>query len=141
MRVVDTNMLIYAISRMPEDAEKGMVAQELLDSGDLALSAQVLQEFYVQATRPSGPGELSHDQAVGFMDTLRRYPIQAITLDVVWTALAFRRRFGLSYWDGAILAAAKQSGCTSVLSEDMSADQDYEGLRVTNPFANTAQSR
>ena len=138
MRFVDTNVLIYAISRMPEDAAKRVVAQELLDSEDIALSAQVLQEFYVQATRPSGPGELSHEQAVGFLETLRRYPVQALTLDVVWTALALRQRFGLSYWDSAILAAARQSGCTSVLSEDFSSDQDYDGLRVTNPFANVA---
>ena len=138
MRFVDTNVLIYAISRMPEDAAKRVVAQELLDSEDIALSAQVLQEFYVQATRPSGSGELSHEQAVGFMETLRRYPVQALTLDVVWTALALRQRFGLSYWDSAILAAARQSGCTSVLSEDFSSDQDYDGLRVTNPFANVA---
>ena len=45
------------------------------------------------------------------------------------------QRFGLSYWDGAILAAARATGCDTVYSEDMSSEQDYDGLRVINPFA------
>ena len=48
--------------------------------------------------------------------------------------MRYRERFALSYWDCLILAAAKQSGCEAVFSEDMSAGQDYDGLRVINPF-------
>ena len=44
-------------------------------------------------------------------------------------------RFQLSYWDSAILAAALVIGCDTVLSEDLSSEQEYDGLRVTNPFA------
>lgn len=51
MRFVDTNVLLYAISRSPDEAEKAERANGVLDSGDIALSVQVLQEFYVQATR------------------------------------------------------------------------------------------
>ena len=42
---------------------------------------------------------------------------------------------GLSYWDAAILAAAKMLGCEAVYSEDMSHEEDYDGLRVINPFS------
>ena len=48
--------------------------------------------------------------------------------------MAISRRFGLSYWDGAILAAARTLGCDAVYSEDLSSEQDYDGLRVKNPF-------
>ena len=134
MRFVDTNVLVYAISIAPEDEAKRRTARGLLTRTDLALSAQVLQEFYVQATRPTGPAALEHRETVDFMQALQRFPVQAITLDVVLSACVVRERFGLSYWDSAILAAARISGCTVVYSEDMNAGQDYNGVRVVNPF-------
>ena len=64
-----------------------------------------------------------------------RFRVQAVTLDVMRAAFAIRKRFGLSYWDSAILAAARTSGCGAVYSEDVSDAQDYDGPRVINPFA------
>ena len=141
MRFVDTNVLVYAVSRAPEDAEKRTIAREVLASRDLVASVQVLQEFYNQATRPTGPCAMLSDEAVEFIEDLRRYPIQTLTLDVFWTGLALHRRFGISHWDGAILAAAQHSGCTSVLTEDLNDGQDYDGIRVVNPFASAGGSR
>jgi len=138
MRFVDTNVLIYAVSRAPGDADKSLIAREVLASHDLAVSVQVLQEFYVQARRPDGPCALSDGEAVEFIEALRRYPIQTLTIEVFWTALGFHQRFCVSYWDGAILAAAQHSGCTSVLTEDLRDGQEYGDIRVVNPFANTA---
>ena len=135
MRFVDTNVLIYAVSADAEDAAKRRRALDLLAQRDLALSVQVLQEFYVQATRPSRPGRLSHDEAVDFAEALLRFPVQAMTLDAMRTAFSICERFGLSYWDSAILAAARIRGCDAVYSEDLSAEQEYDGLRVINPFA------
>lgn len=140
MRFVDTNVLIYAVSAAAEDEEKRRRALDLLARRDLALSVQVLQEFYVQSTRPSRPGALTHAESVAFIESLRRFPVQAITLDVMYTALAICGRFRLSYWDSAILAAARLSGCDIVYSEDLSADQDYDGLRVENPFTSAPRN-
>ena len=67
-------------------------------------------------------------------------PVQPITLEVFRTALEICQRFQLSYWDSAILAAARISGCDTVISEDLSPDQDYGGLRVTNPFSPSSRS-
>lgn len=134
MRFVDTNVLLYAVSAAAEDTEKRRRALDLLARHDLTLSVQVLQEFYVQSTRPSRPGALTHAEAVAFTASLQRFPVQAITLDVLHTALVICERFRLSYWDSAILAAARLSGCDIVYSEDLSAEQDYDGLRVENPF-------
>ena len=131
MRFVDTNVLLYAVSSLPEDAGKRDRARELLRSRDLAVSVQVFQEFYYQATRP---GRLSDADAVAFLGTLLRFPVQDVTLDLFRDAVAISRRFRLSYWDGAILAAARAAGCDAVYSEDLSDGQDYDGLRVINPF-------
>ena len=60
MRFVDTNVLIYAASRATAKPERRNRACELLSEPDLAVSVQVLQEFYHQATRPTRPGCLSH---------------------------------------------------------------------------------
>ena len=138
MRFVDTNVLLYALRISPGDERKREIARDLLKRGDLMLSIQVLQEFYAQATRLSAPGALTHEQAASAVESLTRFPIQDMTLDVVRSALAIRGRFGLSYWDSAILAAARATGCEIVYSEDMSHEQDYDGLRVVNPFADVA---
>ena len=135
MRFVDTNVLLYAASSLPEDADKRSRARALLVEPDLAVSVQVLQEFYHQATRPTRPGRLSHDDALEFIEPFLSMRVQAVTLDVFQAGVSISRRFRLSYWDGAILAAARAAGCDAVYSEDMSSDQDYDGLRVVDPFA------
>jgi predicted nucleic acid-binding protein len=50
-------------------------------------------------------------------------------------AFETRRRFGIAYWDAAIIEAGRVLGCTVVLSEDLDAGTDYDGVRVENPFA------
>ena len=140
MRFVDTNVLLYAVSLSPDDTGKRSRALKLLKGRDLAVSVQVFQEFYHQATRPTRPGRLTHDDALAFLGTLLRFPIQEINLDVFRTGVAMSQRFGLSYWDGAILAAARALGCDAVYSEDLSSEQDYDGLRVINPFDDVTSS-
>ena len=134
MRFVDTNVLLYAASSLPEDADKRSRARALLVEPDLAVSVQVLQEFYHQATRPTRPGRLSHDDALEFIEPFLSMRVQAVTLEVFQAGVSISRRFRLSYWDGAILAAARAAGCDAVYSEDMSSSQDYYGLRVVDPF-------
>ncbi len=135
MRFVDTNILIYAACPPPNDVAKAERAAELLRTADIALSAQVLQEFYVQATRVTRPGALTHDDARRMVRNLQRFPIQPVTAQVVNNALALRERFQINYWDAAILAAARIAGCDTVYTEDLNPGQDYDGVRVVNPFA------
>ncbi len=134
MRFVDTNVLLYAISRDPDEQDKAQRANDILAARDLALSVQVLQEFYVQATRASRPDPLTHEQAVKLVESFLRFPIVEITTGVMIAALATRERFRISYWDAAILEAGRSRGCKVVLSEDLSDGKDYAGVRVENPF-------
>ena len=134
MRFVDTNVLLYAVSLSPEDTGKRRIARELLTEPELAVSVQVLQEFYTQATRPTRSAPLTHDDALGFLESVLEFRVQTVTLDLFRAGVSTSQRFGLSYWDGAILAAARATGCDAVYSEYMSSEQDYDGLRVINPF-------
>ena len=135
MRFVDTNVLLYAVGGLSEYPDKRRRALELLTEPDLVVSVQVLQEFYYQATRPTRPAPLTHDDALLFIEPLLSLPVQPVTVEVFRAAMAISHRFGLSYWDGAILAAARLIGGDAVYSEDLSAEQDYDGLRVIDPFA------
>lgn len=134
MRFIDTNVLLYAISRDPDERDKRKRANEILGARDLALSVQVLQEFYVQATRTSRPDPLTHDQAVGLVESFMRFPVAAMTVQLMLAAFATHRRFGMSYWDAAILEASRSLGCDVVLSKDLTHGEDYAGVRVENPF-------
>ena len=140
MRFVDTNVLLYAVSAESEESGKRDRAIALLEESDLAISVQVLQEFYHQATRPGRPAALTPDQALRFIESIDSFPVQPVTIEVFLAGVSISRRFGLSYWDGAILAAARAMGCEIVYSEDLSATQDYDGLRVANPFADAPMS-
>ncbi len=134
MLFADTNILLYAVSRDPEEQHKAERARGILAERELALSVQVLQEFYVQATRASRPDPLSHEQASGLVESFLRFPVADLTTQVMLAALATRERFQISYWDAAILEAARALDCEAVLSEDLSDGQDYGGLPVRNPF-------
>lgn len=141
MRFVDTNVLLYAISRDKAEHAKAETARELLSHRDLALSTQVLGELYVQATRSSRPDALSHRDATDFVRSLRRFPVQSITADITVAAMDTGNRFRISYWDAAVIEAARTLGCDTVLSEDLSDGQDYAGVTVANPFAPGALPR
>jgi len=134
VRFVDTNILLYAVSRDPAEQDKAKRANDLLAERDLALSVQVLQEFYVQATRASRPDAIAHRQAARLIESFRRFPVQDITSAIMMAALDARQRFQISYWDAAIIEASRAMGCPEVVSEDLNDGQDYAGVRVTNPF-------
>jgi predicted nucleic acid-binding protein len=134
VRFVDTNILLYTISRDPAEQHKAKQANDILTDRELALSVQVLQEFYVQATRASRPDPITHQQAVRLIESFGRFNVQDITSPILMAALNSRQRFQLSYWDAAIIEAARAMGCTEVLSEDLNDGQDYAGVRVSNPF-------
>jgi predicted nucleic acid-binding protein len=133
-RFIDTNILLYSVSRDPQEQAKRNRAVALLDRDDGALSVQVLQEFYVQATRPTRPDPLPHDIAVGLITTWTRLAVQDITLPILTGALEIKATHGLSYWDSAIVAAARALGCRELLSEDMSHGQQIDGVLIVNPF-------
>jgi predicted nucleic acid-binding protein len=134
MRFVDTNVLLYAVSTAREEKARKTVALALLERDDLALSVQVLQEFYVQATRSSKSDRLTHDEATALIEAFLRFRVQEMTVLLLRASLDAKERYKISYWDAAILEAARGLGCDIVLSEDLSDGEDYDGVKVENPF-------
>jgi predicted nucleic acid-binding protein len=134
VRFLDTNVLLYAASKDPAEARKTEAALVLMEADDLAVSVQVLQEFYVQATRRSRPRSLPHELAVDYVAHWQELPVQDLTVAVLRAALETCQRYHISYWDAAIVEAARAIGCRSVLSEDLQHGASYGGIRVQNPF-------
>ncbi|HET7292503.1 MAG TPA: PIN domain-containing protein [Vicinamibacteria bacterium] len=134
MRFVDTNVLLYAVSTADDERGKTLRAREILESQDLGLSVQVLQEFYVQATRPTRSERLSHEQASTLVEALLRFPAQETTVALMQAAFETAAHYSVSYWDAAVIEAARSLGCDTLLTEDLGDGTDYRGVRVVNPF-------
>lgn len=136
---VDTNVLIYAGSNAADDRPKRDLARAVLSRPGIGFSAQVLQEFYSVAV---GKQRLlmSHEDAVAALNALAAFPVLPISRELVLTAVELKMKFGISYWDAAIVAAAQSLGCHTILSEDLNDGQDYGGVRVSNPFASLTAS-
>ena len=134
LRFIDTNILLYSISRDPTETTKRDRAVALIDAGGNALSVQVLQEFYVQATRATRRDALPHDIAVGLIETWLRFKVQETSVSIVTGALEIKAKYGLSYWDAAIVAAARALGCRELYSEDMTHGREIDGVMIIDPF-------
>jgi predicted nucleic acid-binding protein len=130
---IDTNVLLDAASNAPADRAKNAVARQALSQQRIAFSAQVLQEFYAAAVTKQRL-QMTHDEAVAVLQSLTAFPVCPISRDLVLQAVEAKQRHGISYWDAAILVAAKQLGCQLVYSEDLSHGRLYDGVRVLNPF-------
>ena len=135
MRFVDSNIPIYAASLVLGEREKQRIAARLLTAPNLAMSVQVLSEFYAQATSRRRRRPLSHERAAQIIERLQSlHHIEPLTSETVDKALDYRARYQVSYWDGLILAAASISGCEAVYSEDLNHGQVYDGMEMINPF-------
>ena len=131
---LDTNILLYSISQNPAESRKRDRALALLDDDSGSLSIQVLQEFYVQATRSSRADAVPHELAAGLIEAWSRFRIQDMTLPVLKAALRIRQAYGFSFWDSAIVAAALALGCDRVYTEDPTHGRVIDGLAIIDPF-------
>jgi predicted nucleic acid-binding protein len=134
---IDTNILLYTIDEDPASISKRTRAQQLLLSERWGWSVQVAAEFFVNATSAKRPFRLPGTAAAALVETWFAFPTLELTPALFRAAVDVQQRFHVSYWDAAILAAAKQMGCHTVFSEDLSDGQDYEGVTVVNPFTRT----
>jgi len=132
---IDTNILLYYFATDPATLRKKAIAETLLDRDDCILSVQVLQEFYVQATRASRPDRISPDEAERFVLSMLRFPVQPQTTEVLQLAFDIGRQLKFSYWDSAIVAAAMMTSCDILYTEDLQHGQIINGIKVVNPFA------
>ena len=131
--MLDTNIIAYATSRLREDRDKRAVSLELIENAELGISAQVLQEFYVTVTRKMKV-PLTHEEAVDWLEELEQFPCVPVDASLVYQGAENSGRYLISYWDGAIIAAAERLGATTLYTEDLNHGQKYGSVTVINPF-------
>lgn len=136
MKLLDTNVLLYAISEASEDTVKKERSVELLMDPDVCVSAQVLAEFYHNATRKIAT-TMSEADVLEWLEALA-LPCVAVDRGVALRGMELAQRYRISYWDAAIIAAAQTLGCDTVYSEDLNAGQQYATVRIVNPYAEAA---
>jgi predicted nucleic acid-binding protein len=103
------------------------------------LSFQVLHEYYAVTTRKLKPGLTPEQARADVRDLLAWRPVSAGP-DLLEAGWSVEDRFGLSYWDALIVAAARIAGCEYLLTEGLQHGAELEGLRVVSPFRAAADS-
>jgi predicted nucleic acid-binding protein len=132
-RFLDTNILLYAYD-LDAPAKRavalGLVEQGWTSPGENAISVQVLQEMHVNL----GKRGVSTAKATQIVRDYAAWPVVDNTLDLLQAGLDEQARWKISLWDALILAAARASGVSELITEDFNHGQDYGGIRALNPF-------
>jgi len=135
---VDTNVLIYAHD--VDAGRKHQIALDLLRTlwADRAgvISTQVLQEFYVNATRKIRK-PLTKPEARSLVDTYAPWCVDGISRSDIAAAFQIEDQARIGFWDALIVAVAARSGATRIVSEDLNAGQSIAGVTIQNPFEET----
>ena len=129
----DTNVIVYTDDRSAPAKQRRaieLVAQHRR-SGTGVISIQVLQEYFVAATRKL---HVDADVARRKVELLSEFDVAKPEVADVLAAIDGHRLHRLSFWDALILRMAEQSGCTTLFSEDMQPGKNVAGVRVVNPF-------
>lgn len=101
---------------------------------NLVVSTQILQEFYVVATRKL-KNPLSEERAAKAVRGIAKLHVVGVDVPLVLAAVDTSRAAKISLWNALIIEAASRAGCDRVLSEDLNAGQVISGVRMENPFA------
>jgi predicted nucleic acid-binding protein len=132
---VDTNVLLYGVD--DKDPPKRDQARAWISTCWQRrcgrLSNQVLHEFYWNARRKF-PSQLSGGDARAEVRRYQHWQPWLTDHATVETAWAVESRFGLTYWDALLVAAAQHQSCTLMLTEDLQHDQVIDGVRIVSPF-------
>lgn len=131
----DTNVLVYAFDN--SEPEKSAISKKLIHdfggNGNLVLSTQVLQEFYVILTKV-GKALLTQEEAGEIVNDFAEFLLIQVDKNIISRAMKRHQSRAFSFWDAMIVEAALQSGCAQLLSEDMQDGLVIGSLTIRNPF-------
>lgn len=132
---LDTNVFLYAAMHdLPlVDEHKRPEAVRLVQEENYCISTQVLAEFYYNSLK-KGKKKLTHDEASEWMEQMTSQPCLSVNTDLVRAGAALADRYQISYWDGAIIAAAHELGADTLYTEDLNNGQTYGSVTAINPF-------
>ena len=133
---LDTNILVYTDDH-GSTAKQTLALELFVDCRrrrNGVVSTQVLQEYFVAATRKLGvAAEVARRKTEIFGH------LQVVGLDLmdILGAIDLHRLHGISFWDALVVRAALASGCSRLYSEDLQEGRRFEGLEIVNPFTST----
>lgn len=136
----DTNVLIYTDDKAaPAKQRRALdLVAEHRRAGTGVVSLQVLQEYFVTATRKF---RVDARVARRKVELLTDFDVAVLGVGDILAAIDLHRLHGFSFWDALILQAAQQAGCRVLFSEDLQAGRALDGLRIINPFVGEASTR
>ena len=131
----DTNILVYLFDTDSPDKRRKARAlfQKHAEAGDILLSTQVLQEFYVTVTRKLAR-PLEAKAATEAVTRFAELPVVQIDSKLILSAIHRSRDSQLSFWDALVVQAAIEGHANTLYSEDMQDGQTFDGVQVVNPF-------
>lgn len=128
-RFFDTNVLIYLLSA---DAAKADLIEEKLAEG-ATVSVQVLNEFASVALRKLGMTVTEIREALDPITAICH--VVPLTIEIHQRGLQVAERYRFSFYDALIVAAALESSCTMLYTEDLQDGQVIDDtLAIKNPF-------
>ena len=130
---IDTNILIYSLDKYAPDKQKK--ARQLLRKAAVehngVISTQVLQEFYVAATRKLDVDPILAKEMV---NKFKNYETVLITTEMINDAVDCSILQRITFWDSLILVAGEKALCETIWTEDLNNGQIIKGIKITNPF-------
>ncbi len=130
---IDTNVIVYAddLDAEAKREQAQAILHQVFIDGSGVVSTQVLQEFFVAATRKLG---VAPEIARRKVELLARLDVVGVQPSLILDAIDLHRLHSLSFWDALIVQAAAASGCTRLLTEDLQSGRNIAGVRIENPF-------
>lgn len=130
---LDTNVLVYADDKSA--GKKRRIAQDVLEDavkrGVATLSTQVLQEYFVIATRKLHIEAAAARRRVELLSTL---DVVEVDVPTIFDAIDLHRLHDIAFWDALVVQSAAVGGCARLLTEDLQHGRAYAGVTVENPF-------
>jgi predicted nucleic acid-binding protein len=132
---LDSNVVVYLFDQ--DSPEKKAAVQRLLQTeaatGNILLSTQVLQEFYVTVTRKLAQ-PLKPETALAAVTRFAALPLVTIDTALILSAIRRSQLDSISFWDSLIIDAALKGGAQRLWSEDLQHGRVVNGMRIENPF-------
>ncbi len=130
---LDTSLLVYSMDSYNKEKQEQCRSLLKIVANDMhgVISTQVIQEFYVAATKKLGADPLT---VKDIMNSFNRFEVVGITPDIINSAIDCSILNRLSYWDALIIAAAESAHCERLLTEDLNSGQVVRGVKIENPL-------
>lgn len=130
---LDSNVIVYLFS---SDLRKRVIAEQVVNAAlveNATISFQVVQEVLNVASKtlPALP-----DERIAFLLDEVLTPLWKVSpsRSLYDAALQIRARYGYTFYDSVVIAAALEADSSHLLSENMQHGQRIDGLLIENPF-------